>query len=251
MERDMQQGSPSLGARVAAYAVHLYTATGALFAFLVVLTAINHMLQWALGLEFLAMVVDGTDGWLARRVKASSVVPFDGRKLDDIVDYLTYVFAPVVLLWVGGYLPPGGLGVALAALPLLSSCYQFCQANAKTPDHFFLGFPSYWNIVAFYVVVFALRPEAVAVLLVICTLLVFVPVLYVYPSRTATLYPITLGLTGVWLVAYLVIVLQLPHPAGWLVAASLLYAVYYVALSAVLTVRKLGRVTRSTGKASP
>jgi len=81
--------------------------------------------------------VDGTDGWLARRVRAGRVVSFDGRKLDDIVDSQTYVFAPVMQLWTAGTLAHGNAGILLAALPLLSSCYQVCQANAKTEDHVF------------------------------------------------------------------------------------------------------------------
>ena len=105
-----------------------------------------------------AMVVDGTDGMLARRLPGQGAWcrEFDGALLDNIVDYLTYAFAPMVLLWATGYLPDGAWGGVVAALPLVASCYQFCRTDAKTDDHFFLGFPSYWNIVAFYVVVFDL-----------------------------------------------------------------------------------------------
>src|SRR3712207_9306427 len=93
-------------------------------------------------------------------------------RLDDIVDYMTYVLAPVLLLWSSGYLPEGTTGVMIAALPLLASSYQFCQVDAKTEDHFFRGFPSYWNIVAFYAIVFSLSPGAVGAILVVCSLLV-------------------------------------------------------------------------------
>ncbi len=221
--------------RLAAYAVHAYTASGAVFAFLIVVAAIQGAVRLALGLEFVTMVVDGTDGWLARRVGVSRAVAFDGGKLDDIVDYLTYVFAPVVLLWKVGFLPAGPAGLVIASFPLLASCYQFCQVNAKTADHFFLGFPSYWNIVAFYAIVFRLPPLAVALILVGCSLLVFVPIKYVYPSRTVPLYSVTLALTGAWLLLYLIIVLRLPQPSPWLAYSSLLFAAYYVALSLYLT----------------
>jgi phosphatidylcholine synthase len=85
--------------------------------------------------------------------------------LDDIVDYLTYAFAPVVLLWTTGSLPGGAVGWVVAALPLLASSYQFCRVDAKTDDHSSSGFPSYWNVVAFYVVVLDLVPAVVATLL--------------------------------------------------------------------------------------
>jgi phosphatidylcholine synthase len=232
-------GVPYLGAtfsrRAAAYAVHMYTASGAVLAFLIVAAAIQGAVRLALGLEFVTMVIDGTDGWLARRVEVSHVVALDGGKLDDIVDYLTYVFAPIVLLWKAGYLPGGPAGLVAAALPLLASCYQFCQANAKTADHFFLGFPSYWNIVAFYAIVFHLTPLVVSLILVVCSMLVFVPIKYVYPSRTLPFRALTLALTGAWLLLYLIIVLRLPQPSPWLAYGSLLFAVYYVALSLYLT----------------
>src|SRR5699024_10216730 len=107
-----------------------------------------------LWLFLVAMLIDGTDGFLARLVRVKEVLPgFDGALLDNIVDYLTYAFAPMVLLWSAGLLPDGWLGGVVAAVPLLASCVQFSRADAKTEDHFFLGFPSYWNVAAFYLVV--------------------------------------------------------------------------------------------------
>lgn len=224
--------------RVGAAAVHLYTASGAVLAFLIVLAAFQGDIVQALWLGLLALVIDSTDGTLARRFRVSETLPwFDGRRLDDIVDYLTYVFAPVVLLWYGGYLPANSGGLMIAALPLLASSYQFCRTDAKTDDNFFLGFPSYWNVVAFYVIVFNLSPGVVAVLLTVFSLLVFVPIRYLYPSRTVAFQRLTLLLTGLWLLAYIGIVLQLPAPNPLLTGFSVLYLIYYVALSVYLTLK--------------
>ena len=119
----------------------------------------------------------------------------------------------------------------IAALPLLASSYQFCQVDAKTEDHFFRGFPSYWNIVAFYAIVFSLSPEATGTILVVCSLLVFVPIRYVYPSRTRAFRKLTLALTSLWLLSYVVILIQMPDPDPILRALSLLYLVYYFGVS--------------------
>jgi phosphatidylcholine synthase len=173
---------------------------------------------------------------LARRFRVSETLSwFDGRRLDDIVDYLTYVFAPVLLLWSSGHLPPGFSGIVLAALPLLASSYQFCRVDAKTEDHFFLGFPSYWNIVAFYAIVFDLQSAAVGAILLVCSMLVFVPIRYVYPSRTRAFRPLTLVLTTLWLINYAIILLQMPTPHLLFSSASLLYLAYYLGLSLYLT----------------
>ncbi len=232
--------SPRL--RLAGAAVHLYTASGSVLALLVVIAALDGDAVKALWLSFAALVIDGTDGMLARRLRVSETIPwFDGARLDDIVDYLTYVFAPVVLLWMGDYLPSGPAGPVVAALPLLASSYQFCRVDAKTADHFFLGFPSYWNVVAFYVVVLDLSPATVTTLFVVCSVLVFVPVRYVYPSRTSAFRALTLVLTGAWLVAYGVLLQQVPDPHPAVIAVSLGYLVYYAALSAFLTVTSARR----------
>src|SRR5207253_4959556 len=100
-------------------------------------------------LMLVAMVIDATDGTLARLVRIKEVLPgFDGRRLDDLIDFQTYTTLPLLLIWRTGLLPPGT--EAWLLLALLASGYGFCQTDAKTPDGFFLGFPSYWNIVAFY-----------------------------------------------------------------------------------------------------
>ncbi len=228
---------PSRRLRLAGMALHAYTASGSVLALLIVIVAMDGDTIGALWLLLAALVIDGTDGTVARRLRVSEALPwFDGARLDDIVDYLTYAFAPMVLLWAGGYLPSGWLGPALAALPLLASSYQFCRVDAKTADHFFLGFPSYWNVVAFYVVVLDLSTAITAVLLLVCTALVFIPVRYLYPSRTKAFRSTTLALTAVWLVCYAVLLVQMPDPHPFVVALSLLYLVYYAGLSIYLTI---------------
>jgi phosphatidylcholine synthase len=226
-------------ATFAAWMVHLYTATGVAIAFLTVVAVIEGDTVEALWLGLVAMVVDGTDGMLARHLQVKKRVPwFDGALLDNIVDYLTYAFTPMVLLWSAGYLGEGTSATVLAVVPLLASAYQFCRVDAKTDDHLFLGFPSYWNIAAFYVIVLDLQPVSVAIVLLVCAILVFVPIGYVYPSRTDLLRRLTLVLTTIWLASYAVLLVQLPDPSPVWLAISLAYVVYYVALSLYLTARR-------------
>ena len=188
---------------------------------------------------------------LARRFRVKETIPwFDGARLDDIVDYLTYVFAPIVLLWTTDRLPGRRRSAGcVAALPLLASCYQFCRVDAKTADHFFLGFPSYWNVVAFYAIVLDVGRPACAIALVVLTVLVFVPVRYVYPSRTTLLRSLNLALAGMWLVTYAVLLAQYPDPNPVVVALSLGYLVYYVGLSLYLTVGGAGSRSRQAVEA--
>lgn len=238
-QHDRDTARPTTREAAAGWAVHVYTMSGTAFALLTVVAVIEGDVRRALWLGLIAMVIDGTDGMLARHVRIKEVVPwFDGALLDNIVDYLTYAFTPMVLLWSAGYLGEGTWAQVLAIVPLLASAFQFCRSDAKTPDHLFTGFPSYWNILAFYVVVMDLGLTAVTVLLLVCTVLVFVPVGYVYPSRTGTLQALTLLLTTVWLVAYAVLLATYPDPSPIWLAVSLAYVVYYVVLSVYLTLQR-------------
>ena len=226
--------------RLRAAFVHLYTASGAVLALLILVAAYNGNAVQALWLMLAALLIDSTDGLLARRLRVSEALPsFDGARLDDIVDYITYVFAPMMLLWSGGYLPEGAYGLVLAALPLLASSYQFCRVDAKTDDHFFLGFPSYFNVVVFYAIVFDPGVGVVATIILTCSLLVFVPIRYVYPTRTAAFRRLSLLLTALWLLSYAVILLQMPEPEPLILGFSIFYLVYYLGLSLYLNIRML------------
>lgn len=217
-------------------AVHVYTASGTVLALLMVIAAFEGDAIRALWISLAALVIDGTDGMLARRLRVKETIPsFDGARLDDIVDYITYAFVPVVLLWTGDFLPDGWLGGVLAALPLMASSYQFCRVDAKTDDHFFLGFPSYWNVVAFYVIIAGLSPTTTGIILAVCSALVFVPIKYIYPSRTRAFRRTNLLATAAWLGAYAVLLTQMPDPSMVLIWLSLLYIGYYLVSSIYLT----------------
>jgi phosphatidylcholine synthase len=212
--------------------VHLYTAAGAVLAFLALDAIGREAYAAAFGWMATAMLIDCTDGTLARRVRVKDVLPeFDGAKLDDIVDYLNYVLVPVVLIYRAGLVPSGAGGCAIAALPLLASAYGFCESEAKTPDHFFTGFPSYWNVVALYLFALGWSHWTNAGVLVALSVLVFVPIRYLYPSRTATARSVTYVGGVLWGVSVAALLLQFPRPAQWLALLSLTYPTYYVALS--------------------
>ena len=234
------ENTDSPGFRLRAVLVHLYTASGAVLALLILIAAYEGDTLKALWLMLASLIIESTDGLLARRVRVSEALPFfDGAMLDNIVDYMTYVFAPMVLLWSGNYLPAGTSGVVFAALPLLASSYQFCRVDAKTDDHFLLHFPSYFNVIAFYAIVFDPKPSLLAIVLVVCSLLVFVPVRYVYPTRTVAFRKLSLTLTALWLVSYALILLEMPEPDPLILGFSIFYLFYYFGLSLYLSGKML------------
>lgn len=180
-------------------------------------------------LMLVALAIDSVDGTLARAAKVREVLPgIDGRRLDDMVDYLNYVIVPAVFLVAAGYLHP-----AVAAAPILASAYGFSQHEAKTEDDFFLGFPSYWNIVALYIWLLDVSQELATVVVVTLSIGVFVPLKYLYPSKLpAGLRTLMAVLGVVWILAVSVAVVARDAVATYRIAeVSLVYPAMYLALS--------------------
>ncbi|MGH7929231.1 MAG: CDP-alcohol phosphatidyltransferase family protein [Candidatus Binatia bacterium] len=220
-----------------AWCVHLYTALGAVVGFNAILAIENGNFGQAFWLLSLAVAIDATDGTLARLARVKELITwFDGDRLEDIVDYLNYVVVPSLLLLRAELLPRHD-AIWLAALPLVASAYGFCQKEAKTADHFFLGFPSYWNIIAFYLYVLKTPLWVNAFVIVFLSIMVFVPIRYIYPSRSPLLRGVTNFFGALWGLALLMIIFRLPDPPQILVLASLAFPAYYTCLTLWLALR--------------
>ena len=221
-----------------AWTAHFYTATGAVLAFLAVLATFEDRFREAFILLIASTFVDATDGLLARWLRVKELTPnFDGARLDDIIDYLTFVFVPLLILYRAGHLPDGW-GLAVCAAVLLSSGYGFASLDAKTDDYFFTGFPSYWNIVALYIHAARTPPIVNGVLLLVLVALVFVRIGWIYPSRTPVLQRLTNVLGAIWAVMMLAITYLLPDVPRSLLIASLFFPVYYTVFSLWLHARR-------------
>ncbi|HEY6392415.1 MAG TPA: hypothetical protein VIX89_14115, partial [Bryobacteraceae bacterium] len=112
------------------------------------------------------------------------------------------------------------------------------QVDAKTEDGFFLGFPSYWNVLAFYL--YFLRPDSTLSLGIILLLavLTFVPLRYFYPTQPGLWNRAICVLAALWGVS-LIAILTLPAETRmpWL-KVSLVFPVGYLVLSWGLELRK-------------
>ncbi|MBI3823387.1 MAG: CDP-alcohol phosphatidyltransferase [Planctomycetes bacterium] len=236
-----------------AWCVHSYTALGLVAAGGIAVALVEarpESFRWAFVLMLIATVVDATDGTLARAVKVKEVLPrFDGRRLDDLIDFQTYTSLPLLLIWRAGLLEDASPAWLLA--PLLASAYGFCQTTAKTDDGYFLGFPSYWNIVAFYV--YALQPPAwfTISLMLFFAFMTFVPARYLYPTHRGRLNRWTNWLGAGWAILLVWILVRMPDQridganidplTRVLVFISLVFPAYYLAVSWFISVRILQR----------
>jgi len=166
--------------KILALSVHLFTATGALLALWALILIVEGEAQLSLILLAIAALIDAVDGTFARRVDVSKHIPqIDGALLDNIVDYLTWVFLPVA--WAYYFLD---LHFLAGAAVLTCSLFGFSHKQAKTEMNFFRGFPSYWNLVVFYLYLLSATPLITTLVMLILAALVLVPINFVYPSLT-------------------------------------------------------------------
>ena len=170
--------------RWTAWAVHILTASATVIGLMTLNAIHRHQFINALWLMGIAIMIDAIDGTLARFFNVKKLAPkIDGALLDNIVDFLNYVITPCFFLLIEPHMLDKPYEWLVLTCVLLSSTYQFTQNDAKTADHFFKGFPCYWNIVIFYLFIFNTPSLLNAIVLIGLSIMVFIPIKYVYPSR--------------------------------------------------------------------
>jgi phosphatidylcholine synthase len=217
---------------------HLYTAIGGVIALLATAMAFAHNFRAAFLYLVAATIVDATDGMLARALRVKELLPqFDGALLDNIVDYLTYVYVPALIVWQADLVPSA---FPICAAMIVSSLYGFSRTDAKGEgaDYYFIGFPSYWNIVVGYLYMLQLSQRTNAIVLGFLAVMVFVPIHYLYPSRMRVLQVPTVMLGTMWGVLFAWMLWRLPAADGPWTVISLIFPAYYVVLSLWLQFRR-------------
>jgi phosphatidylcholine synthase len=219
--------------RALAWGVHLFTSLGLVCAAGIAVLIVrggDDAFRAAFGLMGVATLIDAVDGALARRARVSDVLPqFNGRRLDDIIDFQTYTSLPLLLVWRVGILP-GALSVVLI-LSLLASAFGFSQEQAKTDDGYFLGFPSYWNIVAFYLYFLSMPAWLAAAVVVLFSVLTFLPLRYLYSTQPGKLNRITNLVAVPWVVLLGAVLLTGADQRWALAMASLYFPAFYLGVS--------------------
>jgi phosphatidylcholine synthase len=212
-----------------ALGVHGFTASGAVVGVATLLAIGAQDFSLAALLMLVALFIDSVDGTLARAARVKEVLPsIDGRRLDDMVDYLNYVIVPAVFMVAVGSLSSW----VWTAGPVLASAWGFSQEDAKTEDGFFLGFPSYWNVVAIYLWLLDIAPATGTVIVALFSAAVFVPIKYLYPSQMMALRRTTTLLGGLWYAALVAVVVAPEATAPLRLAKlSLVFPAYYLLVS--------------------
>ncbi len=223
--------------RLTGWLVHAFTASGAFIGLLSLNAIYQHQYLVVFWLMIASILIDAVDGMFARLIKIKIAVPeIDGELLDNIVDFLNYTIVPAFFLLVTDLLPIEARLVCIMAITF-SSAYQFSQIDAKTKDHFFKGFPSYWNIAVFYLFFWQMDAWINFGILIGLAVLSFIPIKYVYPSRleylthNSSLRFMMLLATILWGMTTAGLLWIYPQTNSTLVMVSMGYLVLYVAIS--------------------
>ncbi len=235
---DSQKPNKFIVAR--AWFVHFYTSLGLICALVAVLAIANKDIVTAFFALVVAQIIDGSDGPMARAFDVKTNTPhFDGRKLDDIIDYMTYTFIPVFFMYT--YEIVTGPWLVVLFMVLLASAYGFCSDAAKTDDGFFTGFPSYWNGAALYLFWLNLPTWGAGLFLLFFVILTFIPVKYPSANQTRQFRWLTYLVAAVWVVLVIwMIAIDWQNPPRWMLMASFFFPVYYLGMGFYLTYKNPG-----------
>jgi len=196
-----QQNSKRTGVPIGPALVHLFTGLGAVIALLAVKAVLDGQMQIAFAWLGLALVIDTLDGPLARALKVETRLPrFSGERLDLVIDYLTYVFIPALMLLQASFLT-GNVGLIIASLIPLSSLYHFSDMRSKSDDNCFVGFPAVWNVVVLYIFAFHPGEQMASLIVLIFVGLTFIPFKWIHPIRVKVMRPVTLSAALLWFAA--------------------------------------------------
>jgi phosphatidylcholine synthase len=214
----------------AAFAVHVFTASGAACALLALIAAVRsdwpQMFIW-LGI---ALFIDGVDGTFARRLHVAEVLPrWSGDVLDLVVDILNYVFVPAYAVAASGFVPPV-VAIPLGILIVVTGSLYFADRLMKTSDYYFRGFPAIWNVAVFYLFVLKPQPLAATVSIVMLAVFTFIPFPVVHPMRIAHLREITLSALVLWAALATYAVATNLDPGFWTQASLCFLAIYFIAV---------------------
>ena len=197
--------------KIAAWAVHGFTASGAVLGFLAIISIFNNDQTSSFLWLGLALLVDGLDGTIARKVGISDkATNIDGSMLDNLVDYLNYVIIPSLMIY-WFQMVPNGWEIIIPAGIFAVSLYTFANINMKTKDYYFSGFPALWNIVVLYFYILNTNQYINLIVIIFLSILTFIPIKFVHPLRVKKLRNITIFCTIIWSATTLKLVTTFPE----------------------------------------
>nr|WP_214646555.1 phosphatidylcholine/phosphatidylserine synthase [Borreliella californiensis] len=228
---------------ILAWFVHIFTASGLIVGLYSIISIVNSDYSLLLKLTVMGLIIDGIDGTMARKFKVKELIPkIDGTLLDNITDYINYTFIPVIFFYLGEFIEEKYKVVICTGI-LLSSAYQFSRTDAKTNDNYFRGFPSLWNLFVILNIIFKMEQITNLITMSICIITSFIPIKFIYPSKTKELRKITIPITIISCLIFIVSIFSELSTTALKMAKTvlILYFAYLTLASIYLTYKTRNR----------
>ena len=224
-----------------AYSVHFFTVLGVYFSYLALLAAIENNLPLVFLYLAIALFIDGIDGTLARWVDVKTFASkINGEILDNIIDFLSYVFIPAFVIHSFNFVPSDYSNLAVFLI-LITSCYTFSNNDLKTKDNYFSGFPALWNIVLLYFYLLDSSQMVNLFSILILSILTFTPIKFLHPFRVDKLKTLNLIILLIWIMSSFVLLLEkdfgveIGYYPFWLWVGSNIYFIYVTCVRTLRT----------------
>lgn len=221
-------------AEIRAFSVHILTASGSFMAFLALVAAAEERfidMWWWLGV---ALLIDGIDGPIARKVNVKEVLPnWSGVMLDNVIDYVTYVLIPAFALYQSGMIGEP-LSFVAAGLIVVSSAVYYADTGTKTDENFFSGFPIAWNMLVFTLFVIASSEMTAFVIVLVAVILTFLPINFLHPVRVVRLRPLNMAVFALWSVLSGYALLLHFNSPEWLMWGVMLSSAYLFVIGGIM-----------------
>lgn len=235
--------------RAYAWAVHAFTACGVICGLAALLAVEARDWSKVLFWLFVALIIDGIDGPIARKIDVKAILPrFDGGTLDLLVDYFTFVIVPALMLYHSELLP-SSIRFALTVLILTSALHHYCNRDIKTADGYFVGFPAFWNIAVFYFYRFQPAPSVTAVAVALLCVLTLTPIKVVHPLRVEKFRILNIAVTLIWLLFAAIALARPDSHSDWLLLGNIFPLAYFAWISVRRTAGGPGSATIEKGAA--
>ena len=225
--------------KIAAWGVHIFTASGLLTGFLALIAIGEKDWKMAFVWLFVSFLIDGVDGTFARLLKVREVLPqVDGKNIDFVIDFANYAIFPAYFFYMAEMVPPQWMYISLALI-LLSSALYYGKEGMVADEQYFVGFPVLWNLVVFMCFfVLGNHPLLNVAIVAFFAIMHFVPLKYAYPSRSRQFFWLHLIASAIWFIGGAMILYLYPKHSTWMDGVMIVITLYFGVFAILDTFRK-------------
>lgn len=229
MKQSLRQGERKF--LVIGFSVHIFTALGVITGLLSLAAILDGQIRQGLIWLIICQIIDGFDGPIVRRLDVKTHAPqINGHTLDLVIDYVTCVVVPVILM-IELEILTAPWDIAIAGLIFFTSALWFARSDQESKDFWFNGFPASWNLIIPSFIILEISHSWVLIISIFFCLIQLTTVKFPHLVKVKTLRPLTLTLTIIYFIALTLLSLEYPNGSDMLKPILVIAPFYIISLS--------------------